>query len=309
MDMDAYIGAGILLDLINSTQPLKQQQQQKATPKPKPKQQQKERQQQQMREQQMMDKQRREHLQRQQQAQALQQQQQQQQQVLPSVQTRPRTPIVLDLSGSPKLSDTPAAQDTTTPTAAPVASGFSGSPPSNSHTHTQQQQVLHLGCPSGSSLRLSSSPTAAHSAHQLPPRPPRMTQQQQQHHTYHIHALQQQQQQYNMRQMAQQGQTPPQPHHHQQQQQQADLNAEHIQAALQVATQLGKALGSDSEAFGRVMSFVNQNSDKPAALYQFMASTLAQITGEKVPGQAAAAAAAAAAGKAAAKELPRGLIL
>lgn len=126
-----------------------------------------------------------------------------------------------------------------------------------------------------------------------------MMQQQQHHHTYHVHALQQQQQ-YNMRQMSQQAQA----HTQQQQQQQADLNAEHIQAALQVATQLGKALGSDSEAFGRVMSFVNQNSDKPAALYHFMAATLAQIQGEQVPGQAAATA-----GQAAAKEMPRGLML
>jgi hypothetical protein len=55
------------------------------------------------------------------------------------------------------------------------------------------------------------------------------------------------------------------------------------------------------------MSFMNQNNDKPAALYQFMASTLAQIQGGNVPGQPAAAPAAA--GKAAAKDMPRGLML
>jgi hypothetical protein len=59
------------------------------------------------------------------------------------------------------------------------------------------------------------------------------------------------------------------------------------------------------------MSFVNHNSNKPAALYQFMSSTLAQLEGGDEGVQPAAAAAAAVGGAATApkKQPPRGLML
>jgi hypothetical protein len=272
--MDAYVGAGILLDLFSSSAQPAKQQQPKPQAKPPAKPQQKAKQQQQLMQSKQMQVPTTHH-----------HQQQQQVPLLPVVQTRPKIALILDLSGSPRHPDsTPAAATAPKGLASPVFGGLA-SPGSPSRPHQQQQrQVLHLGLPS-TSQSFSMSPASSTHNHSLPPRPPRMPHYHAQsiasHHTYAQPQLQQQQQ--------------------------ADLKPEHIQAALDVASKLGAALGSDSQAFARIMSFVSTNSNKPAALYQFMSATLAQIEGEGTGSPAAAGAAAGAA--APGKQQPRGLML
>jgi hypothetical protein len=282
--MDAYVGAGILLDLFSSSALSSKQTQPKPQAKPQPKPQQKAKHQQQQ--QQLMQN-------KQMQAPTTQHHQQQQQvPLLPLVQTRPKIALILDLSGSPRHPDsTPAAAAAAAEGISSPVFGGPASPSSRSRPHHQQQQrqrqVLHLGLPSAQQS-FSMSPASSTHNHSLPPRPPRMPH----HHAQSVAA---------QHTYAQQ----------QQQQQVADLKPEHIQAALDVASKLGAALGSDSQAFARIISFVSSNSNKPAALYQFMAATLAQIEGGNGAPAAptAAAAAAAAAALSPGKQQPRGLML